>query len=78
MTIPIEVKYVSKHLNADLEYTCPDCGEIMAREDKPHSPLVTCYHSTCPNCGLEYCDYNSQYVGEKPKNASAITEVETR
>jgi hypothetical protein len=47
----------------------------MDRINKTHSPTSVCYHSKCPKCGLEYCDYYQSYWGEKPKNPNAFQEV---
>ena len=75
MSYPIEIKYVIGHLNPNKKYTCPDCNIPMDRFNKTHSPTSQCYHSICPKCYLEYCDYAHSYWYSKPKNKDVIQEV---
>ncbi len=74
--IPIEIKYTQKHLNSKIKYKCPDCGVEMERKERTHSPTSACFHSICPTCKLEFCDYYSSYWCIKPKNKEAFKEVE--
>jgi len=76
MEIPVEIKYISKHMNPKIRYECPDCHIEMKRENRTHSPLAVCFHSICPKCGLEFCDYYSAYWGKRPKNPNVYREVE--
>ncbi len=75
MSYPIETVYVRAYLNSKKKYTCPDCNIDMERVDRTHSPTPACYHSICPKCKLEYCDYYRSYWVNKPKNKDVLKEV---
>lgn len=74
MVFPIEYKKVGKHASKNVIWFCPDCGIPMKRERRTHSPTSLCYHSICPKCGLEWCDYYNAYWGTKPKNKNAYVD----
>jgi peptide subunit release factor 1 (eRF1) len=78
MSYPIETIYVHTYEDSKKIYICPDCNVEMCRFDKTHSPLSRCYHSVCPKCGLDYCDYYQRYWGQRPKNSNAVKRVEEK